>query len=60
MPRRGRTDAERVCISNIRAEGLSCPAAAAQIHAALEDARCRRLTGVALAGARALAEGGRP
>jgi ethanolamine ammonia-lyase small subunit len=59
MPRRGRTDAERVCISNIRAEGLSCPAAAAQIDSALENARSRQLTGVALAGARSLSEGGR-
>jgi ethanolamine ammonia-lyase small subunit len=58
MPRRGRTDAERVCISNIRADGLSSTAAAALIHAALEDARSRRLTGVALAAMRALSEGG--
>ena len=59
MPRRGRTDAERVCISNIRAEGLSATEAAGQIHAALIAARSRQITGVA-AGARTLTEGSRP
>lgn len=46
MPRRGRTDAERVCISNIRAEGLSYDEAAAQIERSLTGARQRRMTGV--------------
>jgi ethanolamine ammonia-lyase small subunit len=58
MPRRGRTDAERVCISNIRAEGLSYSDAATQLFSVLMEARRKRLTGVAgLAGARALGEG---
>jgi ethanolamine ammonia-lyase small subunit len=47
-PRPGRTDAERVCISNIRAEGLSYSQAAAQLISCLKDARQRQLTGVAL------------
>ncbi len=47
-PRHGRTDAERNCVSNIRAEGLSYALAAAQIAAILTEARRCRLTGVAL------------
>jgi ethanolamine ammonia-lyase small subunit len=47
-PRPGRTDAERNCISNIRAEGLSYAQAAAQLVYYLTEARRRRLTGVAL------------
>ena len=47
-PRPGRTDAERNCISNIRAEGLSYAQAAAQLVFYLTEARRRRLTGVAL------------
>jgi ethanolamine ammonia-lyase small subunit len=47
-PRPGRTDAERNCISNIRAEGLSYQQAAAQLALYLNEARRRRLTGVAL------------
>lgn len=47
-PRAGRTDAERNCISNIRAEGLSAAAAAALLGLLLTEARRRRLTGVAL------------
>jgi len=46
MPRRGRTDAERVCISNIRAEGLGYAEAAAQLQSVLVDARRNQLTGV--------------
>ncbi len=46
MPRRSRTDAERVCISNIRAEGLGYDEAAAQIVQALDSARRLRMTGV--------------
>jgi ethanolamine ammonia-lyase small subunit len=46
-PRPGRTDAERACISNIRAEGLGYSQAAAQLHSTLNLARRLRLTGVA-------------
>jgi len=48
-PRPGRTDAERICISNIRAEGLSYRAAAEQLAHCLAAARRNRLTGTALA-----------
>ncbi len=48
QPRLGRSDAERNCISNIRAEGLSYAEAALQLEAYLVEARGRRLTGVAL------------
>jgi ethanolamine ammonia-lyase small subunit len=47
-PRPGRIDAERNCISNIRAEGLSYAQAAAQLGYYLTEARSRQLTGVAL------------
>jgi ethanolamine ammonia-lyase small subunit len=47
-PRPGRTDAERNCISNIRAEGLSYAQAATQLVYYLTEARRRQLTGVAL------------
>jgi ethanolamine ammonia-lyase small subunit len=47
-PRPGRTDAERNCISNIRAEGLRYAQAAAQLVYYLTEARRRQLTGVAL------------
>jgi ethanolamine ammonia-lyase small subunit len=48
QPRPGRTDAERNCISNIRAEGLGYGEAAAQIASYLSEARRRRISGVAL------------
>ena len=48
QPRPGRTDAERNCISNIRAEGLGYQQAAAQLRFYLNEARRRQLTGVAL------------
>ena len=48
QPRPGRTDAERNCISNIRAEGLSYKQAATQLVFYLTEARRRELTGVAL------------
>jgi len=48
QPRPGRTDAERNCISNIRAEGLSYAQAATQLSYYLLEARRRQLTGVAL------------
>ena len=55
-PKPGRTDAERVCVSNIRADGLSYPQAAGQLHAILTEARRLRLTGVVIKTARALGE----
>jgi len=48
QPRVGRTDAERNCISNIRAEGLGYAQAAAQLIHCLTETRQRQLTGVAL------------
>ena len=48
VPRPGRTDAERNCISNIRPEGLAPSQAAAQLVYYLSEARRRQLTGVAL------------
>lgn len=48
QPQPGRTDAERNCISNIRAEGLSYAQAATQLGYYLTEARRRQLTGVAL------------
>jgi ethanolamine ammonia-lyase small subunit len=47
-PQPGRTDAERNCVSNIRAEGLSYVQAAAQLRFFLTEARRRQLTGVQL------------
>lgn len=47
QPRVGRTDAERICISNIRAEGLSYTQAAAQLAQTVANAREKQLTGVA-------------
>ena len=43
-PRRGRTDAERNCISNIRTDGLTYAQAAAELRDILNAARQRRLT----------------
>jgi ethanolamine ammonia-lyase small subunit len=47
-PQPGRTDAERNCISNIRAEGLGYSQAAAQLVDTVTEARRLRMTGVAL------------
>lgn len=47
-PRRGRTDAERNCISNIRIGGLSCADAAAKAAWLLRAAQALGATGVAL------------
>jgi ethanolamine ammonia-lyase small subunit len=49
QPRPGiTTDAQRNCISNIRPEGLSYPQAAARLLHYIQEARSKRLTGVAL------------
>lgn len=48
-PRVGRTDAERNCVSNIRAEGLDPELGAERIATLMRAARERRLTGVNLA-----------
>ncbi len=47
-PQPGRTDAERNCISNIRAGGLSSAQAADQLNFYLTESRRCKLTGVAL------------
>jgi ethanolamine ammonia-lyase small subunit len=47
-PRRGRTDAERNCVSNIRTEGLPYSLAAHKIHFLMREARVRKLSGVRL------------
>jgi len=56
MPRLGRTDAERNCISNIRAEGLTYEEAAMQLRQHLVEARGRKLTGFALKRADAVSQ----
>ena len=48
QPRIGRTDAERNCISNIRAEGLPVAAAADKLLWLIRAMRRMRLTGIAL------------
>lgn len=47
-PRRGRTDAERNCISNIHEQGLNYEAAARRLVFLMREARRRKLSGVAL------------
>jgi ethanolamine ammonia-lyase small subunit len=47
-PRRGRKDAERNCISNIRAEGLGYAAAAGRLHYYLQESSRLHMTGVGL------------
>jgi ethanolamine ammonia-lyase small subunit len=54
-PRVGRTDAERNCVSNIRAGGLDPEIAAMRIAQLMQVARQQRLTGVGLSIAPALA-----
>jgi len=48
QPRPGLTDADRNCISNIHADGLSYRQAAARLLWLMKEARHRRLSGVAL------------
>jgi ethanolamine ammonia-lyase small subunit len=47
-PKRGRHDAERNCISNVRPEGLPCEAAAFKLAWLMREALRRGLTGVGL------------
>jgi len=47
-PRPGRTDAERNCISNVRAEGISYAVAALKLHYLMRAARELKLSGVGL------------
>jgi len=47
-PRPGRTDAERNCISNVRAEGIAYRLAAYKLHFLMSEARRRKLSGVGL------------
>jgi len=55
QPRVGRTDAERNCISNIRAEGLSYAAAAHKLLFLMNESRRLKLSGVQLKEAARLA-----
>jgi ethanolamine ammonia-lyase small subunit len=48
QPRPGRTDAERNCVSNIRAEGLSYAAAAHKLLFLMNESRRLKLSGVRL------------
>jgi ethanolamine ammonia-lyase small subunit len=61
QPRAGRTDAERNCISNIRAEGLSYAGAAHKLLFLMHESRRLGLSGVRLKeAARVLDSGGEP
>ena len=48
QPRRGRTDAERNCVSNIRPAGLPIPDAALKLRWLIAEMRRLRLSGVEL------------
>jgi ethanolamine ammonia-lyase small subunit len=47
-PRPGRSDAERNCISNVRAEGIGYDLAAHKLHFLMNASRTRQLSGVSL------------
>ncbi len=47
-PQPGRTDAERLCVSNIRTEGLAPALAAQKLATLMREARTHQVTGVAL------------
>jgi ethanolamine ammonia-lyase small subunit len=47
-PLPGRTDAERNCISNVRAEGISYASAAHKLYFLMREARARKLSGIRL------------
>jgi ethanolamine ammonia-lyase small subunit len=47
-PQAGTTDAQRNCISNVRAQGLPLQQAAERLHALLGEARRRQISGIAL------------
>ena len=47
-PKIGRTDAERLCVSNIRTEGLAPALAAARVATMMREAKAHQVTGVAL------------
>ncbi len=47
-PKVGRTDAERNCVSNVRAEGMGTERAAQTLHRLIVNARRLQLSGVAL------------
>jgi ethanolamine ammonia-lyase small subunit len=47
-PNRGRTDADRNCVSNVHREGLSCEEAAFKIAWLIREGISRKITGVAL------------
>ncbi len=47
-PRRGRKDAERNCISNIREEGLGYAPAAGRLHYYMQESSRRQMTGLGL------------
>src|SRR5271154_2102849 len=58
QPRPGRTDAERNCVSNIRAEGLSYAGAAHKLLFLMNESRRLKLSGVRLKEHAALSLGG--
>jgi ethanolamine ammonia-lyase small subunit len=59
-PRVGRTDAERNCLSNIRAQGMSYSEGAQRLFYLCGEARRRKLTGVELKDETSLAKGDGP
>lgn len=60
QPRPGRTDADRNCVSNIRAEGLSYAAAAHKLLFLMNESRRLKLSGVQLKEAAGLIEDSMP